>query len=169
MGVTSSQTGLAAYSGKALSQQTCRQIAGEVIASWKSAASIDAVAALAARPELRQYTSVVLDLAYEEYCLRIARGESIDAAEFCKRFPGMETSVRRQIELHELVAEHPELMHDVLASPWPAFGDEIFGYTVGEELGRGAHPCEAVVASIPPIGVPQRECGLWTRASFSYT
>ena len=44
-------------------------------------------------PELKFRKSVVLSMAYDEYCRREAAGEAIDRREFCRAFPGHQESV----------------------------------------------------------------------------
>ena len=62
------------------------------------AAPPDAQEALARRPELRAVKSLVLDLAYEEFCLRYAAGERPDVDAFCDRFPTFKSSLCGIIE-----------------------------------------------------------------------
>jgi serine/threonine protein kinase len=98
--------------------------------------SLDARQILLEHPSLCRSKSVVLDLAYEEYCRRVDAGEEVDVPGFVRRFPGYQTSLLRQIEAHEWLAEHPE----VLGAPvtWPIEGAEFLGFRLREELGRGA-------------------------------
>jgi len=83
--------------------------------------------------------SVVLNQAYEEY-LRSSKSDSaFDADAFCGRFPSVQSSLCRLIQVHrflqggsKLLAELPEELS------WPALGTEFLGFVLQEELGRGA-------------------------------
>ena len=65
-------------------------------------------ALLAEQPELKDYPSVVLDLAYEEYRLRLRAGEPLDAAEFARRFPSLERSLYLLIAVHSMLGGDSE-------------------------------------------------------------
>ena len=65
---------------------------------WRRGAPPDAREALVRRPELRAVKSIVLDLAYDEYCLRCAAGEKPDVEAFCDRFSTFRQSVRKVIK-----------------------------------------------------------------------
>ncbi|MBX9579314.1 MAG: hypothetical protein K2X87_03320, partial [Gemmataceae bacterium] len=111
--------------------------AASVKRAWRAGESPDAAAALAAHPFLLHFKSVVVDLAYEEYCLREERGSAPDPEAFAGRMPAYRSSVFTVLQAHRLVADHP----DLLAAPavdWPAAGDEVAGLTVRAELGRGS-------------------------------
>src|SRR5262245_55233810 len=74
-----------------------------------AAPTADAAAALQ-QPHLWRRKSQVLDQAYDEYCERLEAGEAVDPDAFCARFPGFETSLRRQIEAHEYLEKNPHLL-----------------------------------------------------------
>ncbi len=84
----------------------------------------------------RRAKSAVLDSAYEEYCHRLDAGEKVDVQQFVRRFPGYQTSLLRQIEAHEWLAAHCELLEVPVA--WPLPGEDFLGFHLLEELGRGA-------------------------------
>ena len=54
---------------------------------WAAGEPPDALAALAAYPALAADRKLVIQLAYEEYCLRTEGGETVDAVAFAARFP----------------------------------------------------------------------------------
>jgi serine/threonine protein kinase/Tfp pilus assembly protein PilF len=95
--------------------------------------------------------SLVLDLAYEEYCLRQEAGESPDPDEFCRRFPNYHTSLHRLLEAHQLLAENPQLLSATRAERWPAPGDTFAGFALVGELGRGAFG-RVYLATEPDVG-----------------
>jgi len=104
--------------------------------AWRAGAAPDAVAAVHEHPDLLLHRSLVVDLAYEEYCLREEAGSAPNAEDFCNRFPAYQTDVREVIRGHRLLAEHPELLDGTIA--WPHPGDTFEQLVVVRELGRGA-------------------------------
>ncbi len=81
--------------------QTRHDAISEVIERWRAGEQPDADAVLRAHPELAGQKSAVLDLAYEEYCLRAAAGESLHSSTFCDRFPGCQHSLQRLLCVHD--------------------------------------------------------------------
>ena len=55
---------------------------------------------LASHADLRHFRSVVLDLAYQEYALRVQAGEELDAESFSQRFPTYQRSLFLLIAVH---------------------------------------------------------------------
>lgn len=111
--------------------------AAAVKAAWRAGAAPDARAALAEHPFLLQFKSVVVDLAYEEFCLREDAGAAPDPVSFAGRMPAYRSSVLHVVQAHRLVADHPDLVPAPPAD-WPAPGEVVEGLTVRAELGRGA-------------------------------
>lgn len=108
----------------------------------RSAASVSlsdlhATIRLAEPPSSAAERSDLIDSAYEEYCQRVESGEPVDAEEYCARFPAFQTSLRRLLQAHRNLEEHPELLND-LTSRWPEPGESFLGYRLLSELGRGA-------------------------------
>lgn len=117
-----------------------REAAGRLKAAWRDGATPDAEAAAA---ELGLgydvHKSVLLDLAYEEYCLRREAGEEIDATSFIRRFSSIALSLRRQICIHDALSARGVFDESQEELPeWPEIGDVIAGFLLTEELGRGA-------------------------------
>ena len=110
----------------------------DVIERWRGGEPPDARAVLSAHPEILQQKSVVLDLAYEEYCLRTESGERIAPSTFCERFPTYRHSLERLLEVHQYLQADPAAAALLKEPKWPAAGDEFPGFENGEELGRGA-------------------------------
>jgi tetratricopeptide (TPR) repeat protein len=86
---------------------------------------------------LRKNRALMLDLAYEEYCVRRDRGELLDRSEFCRGYPSISRSLYRQIEVEEYVRDHPELIGSSGTVNWPQRGQEVLGFVVVDEIGRG--------------------------------
>lgn len=116
---------------------------------WREGAEPDAAAALRENPELLAERSLVVDLAYEEYCLREEAGEVPDAESFCRRFPAYRSQIREVIRGHRLLADHPELLTQPVV--WPRPGDTFEQLVVVRELGRGAF-ARAYLARDPETG-----------------
>src|SRR5688572_1982627 len=74
---------------------SARVALSEVRVLWaEGLAPVDARHALALYPEFRSEKSFVLDLAYEEYCVRREQGEEVDPRAFCDKFPTYQASLR---------------------------------------------------------------------------
>ena len=110
----------------------------DVIDRWRGGEPPDARAVLSAHPEILQQKSVVLDLAYEEYCLRTESGERVAPSTFCERFPTYRHSLQRLLEVHQYLRADPAAAALLKEPKWPAGGEEFLGFEIGEELGRGA-------------------------------
>ena len=77
-------------------------LVAEVISTWRAGVRPDTAAFLAKNPELRQQPGVILDLAYEEYCLRQEAGERLSIESFCARFPSCRPSLGKLLAVHTL-------------------------------------------------------------------
>lgn len=98
----------------------------------------DARSVLDRHPDLAHDKSIVLDLAYEEFCRRRGQGELVDRAAFAGRFRDYRSSLLRLLEVHDLLHDgslFPEEPPDVA---WPAPGESYLGFEIQEEIGRGA-------------------------------
>jgi serine/threonine protein kinase/Flp pilus assembly protein TadD len=115
-----------------------RELVEAIMAGWAEGAEPDASAALVEHPELVTDKSLVLDLAYEEFCLRQEAGQAPDPAAFCARFPTHRTSVRELIHAHQFLEDNPPPPFATPLPDWPAPGDRVGEYTLVRELGRGA-------------------------------
>ncbi len=103
--------------------------------AWRTGHAPDAAAALLTNPELAADRAIALDLAYEEYCTREEAGEALDSEQFCAKFP-FYTSLRRLLNVHHFLGDHPDVLNDVPAT-WPVLGEAIGDFIVVRELGRG--------------------------------
>src|SRR5262245_23467759 len=91
-----------------------------------------------------------IDQAYDEYCRLCESGAAVDPDAFCARFPALQTSLRRLLEAHRQIVEHPELFRD-LGSRWPEPGGAFLGFQLLQELGRGAF-ARVFLAREPAVG-----------------
>jgi eukaryotic-like serine/threonine-protein kinase len=99
----------------------------------------------------RAHKSAVLQLAYEEYCLRRQAGESVDVDAYCERFPTHRRSLRRLLSVHRCLDEDPELAELTGEGHWPDLGTDFLGFRLVGELGRGAF-ARVFLATEPSLG-----------------
>jgi serine/threonine protein kinase/Flp pilus assembly protein TadD len=106
---------------------------------WKQNQPVDAEAVLADHPDLADNKDVVFDLAFEEFCLRQAQGETPEPKVFAARFPICHDSLCRAMECHDFVAAgHFYLLKDKREIPWPQPGDQLLGFELLRLLGKGS-------------------------------
>lgn len=120
-----------------LEADEAQTLASAIIARTDPAESFDAAAVLAEHPGLAKYRSVVVDLAYEEFCRRIDAGEPADAQAFARRFPAVASSLRKVLEVHQYIQQHPDAFASPAAPVWPEAGEDVPGFTLVREIGRG--------------------------------
>ena len=96
---------------------------------------------------------MLLDLAYEEYCLRKEAGESLTLESFCDRFPSCRRSLGRLLAVHDCGDEDSILAAsmDLDDVEWPAIGTDFLGFLLLRELGRGAF-AHVYLARQPALG-----------------
>jgi serine/threonine protein kinase len=95
--------------------------------------------------------SVLIDLAYDEYCQQCEIGTPPDPDAFCERFPGLQTSLRRLLEAHQFLQENSQLFGEETPPAWPVPGDTFLGFELIRELGRGAF-ARVFLAGEPALG-----------------
>ncbi|MFL5241082.1 MAG: protein kinase domain-containing protein [Gemmataceae bacterium] len=95
--------------------------------------------------------SVLIDLAYEEYCEQCEAGTPPDPDAFCERYPGLQNSLHRLLEAHQFLQENSQLLAEETAPAWPAPGDTFLGFELIRELGRGAF-ARVFLANEPALG-----------------
>jgi serine/threonine protein kinase len=117
---------------------------------WRAGGDPDAVAALHENPDLLRFQSLVIDLAYEEYCLREDAGAAPDPDSFAARFPAFRSAIRDVIRGHVWFDDQPELTADGPAT-WPQPGDVVEGCRVVGEIARGAF-ARVYLAEDPEVG-----------------
>jgi eukaryotic-like serine/threonine-protein kinase len=120
-----------------LAPNEAKTLVSEIIARYESVDEFDARSVLEKHPGLQQYPSIVVDLAYEEYCRRVDAGEPTDPQQFAQRFPDVEAPLLKLLEVHEYLDEHPDAFGAVPAPEWPQAGDEVAGFVLVREIGRG--------------------------------
>jgi serine/threonine protein kinase len=105
--------------------------------AWAKGAVPDTHAAVTGEPDLLGDKSLVLDLAYEEYCQRQEAGEDLDPEEFCDRFSAYRTSLKHLLAAHQFLEGQGALLAPPLPK-WPEPGRCLGDFTLLRELGRGA-------------------------------
>lgn len=106
-----------------------------VIRRWRDGAPPDARGAMAQIPGLHGYPSLMIDLAYEQYCLEEAAGAIPAVSQFCAGFESIASQLRDVLEGHKVLLNNPQLLQ---VAAWPAPGDRWDAITFVRELGRGA-------------------------------
>lgn len=127
-------------------------LVSQVIHSWRVGADDpDAREILRKHPILLEHRSLVLDLAYEEYCLRREAGERVVLSTYCDRFPTVGQSLRVLLATHECVEE--EELENALPEtvPWPKLKSLFLGFNLIQEIGRGAF-ARVYLATEPSLG-----------------
>jgi tetratricopeptide (TPR) repeat protein len=104
--------------------------------AWRDGEEPDAAGALRDHPDLLQHRTFVIDLAYEEYCLREESGQAPELASFCGTIPAFQSYLRNVIWGHCQLAQFSDIATTEIA--WPNAGDEFAGHRITRELGRGA-------------------------------
>src|SRR5207248_2886366 len=72
-----------------------------VAATWQMGEPPDSLRFLLEHPEVCAYEHLVLDLLYEEYCIREELGETLTISDFCDSFPAHRVSLRRMLVVRE--------------------------------------------------------------------
>ena len=58
-------------------------------------------------------------------------------SEFAQRFPAVAQSLLKVLEVHEYLEHHPDAFTTDPSPAWPQAGDEVSGFTLVREIGRG--------------------------------
>jgi len=119
-----------------------QELADQLRSAWSQSRSRSLASCLREHPELCSDNSLVIDLAIDEYRLQRSQGQVSNIGQYCKPFSAvssaLQSSIYRQIEVERYFDDHPDLRLVEEQTEWPNVGDEIAGYRVLEELGRGA-------------------------------
>ncbi|MDG2381682.1 MAG: serine/threonine-protein kinase [Pirellulaceae bacterium] len=116
--------------------QTWQKIRAETQRWKQQKVDPDAFEFLRKHGDIRDHPTLVLELAYEEFYLRIDRGEELDVSRFCQRFPLVQRSLRRRIEVDQCLRNKtPELFNDSFR--WPDIGDPLLDFRVVAPISMG--------------------------------
>ena len=119
---------------RAIPNVRARRIAEQARKQWRRNELEDVSAILESYPELLEHRTIVIELAHEEFLQCRESNESLDMREFANRFPGFENSIYLFLNVQSLLGD-AQIPDEEL---WPQQGDEFLGFTIIEELGRGA-------------------------------
>lgn len=114
-----------------------KALAAELIAAAGHRSEFDAHAVLASHPGLARFPSIVIDLAYEEFCRHMDAGTRVDPQQFVHRFPAVADSLLKVLEVHEYLDANPDAFTAQSQAAWPQAGEDIAGFTLLREIGRG--------------------------------
>ncbi len=128
-----------------------RSLVSQVINTWRSGNAPNAQAVLDRHPHLCNHDSLVLDLAYEEYCLRREAGERVVLSTYCERFPTVHKSLRILLATHECFEEVTDIGQEPTEVPWPETETLFLGFYLIREIGRGAF-ARVYLATEPSLG-----------------
>jgi eukaryotic-like serine/threonine-protein kinase len=107
------------------------RLADDLVRRWRGGQRPLTEEYLARHPELAEHAEAVLELIYEEVCLRQEHGEPADPADVLARFP------RWRPQLEALLGWH-RLLQPALAPPaFPEAGETLGDFRLLAELGRG--------------------------------
>lgn len=134
-----------------LTRHTAGKSVSDLIADWTPGVVFDAHQVLAEHPELKDDQSVILDLAYEEYCQRTELGEDIDPSDFVNRFSTVESSLLDMIEVHQVLYDHPSTLANGDSPRWPEVGDSHLDLKLLEKIGSGSFS-QVFIASESGVG-----------------
>lgn len=98
----------------------------------------------------RAGTATPLDRAYDEFCRLAARGETPDLEAFLARYPAIQSSLARILDVHGHVQENPHFF-DEPPVHWPQPGEDFLGFHLERQLGRGAFS-HVFLATEPALG-----------------
>lgn len=98
---------------------------------------LDAARVLAERPEIQDYRSLIVDLAYEDFCRRRERGQQVEAGEFCRQFGSAEESLIAVLDFDDAIRADPEVLSADPEIAWPVCGEKFCEYDLVELLGSG--------------------------------
>jgi len=121
----------------ALDAEEAKALASEIIAGTSPDEAFAAGLILENHPGLAEHRSVVVELAYEEFCRRVEAGEAADPKEFARRFPGVAQSLLKVLEVHKYLEQHPDAFVKKPSPGWPQAGEQISGFALVREIGRG--------------------------------
>jgi len=120
----------------AIDLATARQLAESAIRNHAADGPFSAVAILEQSPGLWTHESVVIDLAYEEFCQRIEQGEEVELAEFARRFPAVEEPLQHQLVVHRLLANG--ISGPPVSAEWPVVPGAFANFQLIQPIGEGA-------------------------------
>jgi len=113
------------------------RLASVVKERWRRGARPNMTSVLASHPGLKNHRTIVFELAYEEYCMRLQKGEALDADEFSRRFNSLSWSLQYFIAVRNHLENEPDYVEFQSSVAWPEPGSHFLGFDLISEIGRG--------------------------------
>lgn len=107
------------------------RLADEMVEAWRQGQRPGVEVYLERHPELRAQPSAIVDLLYEEICLRHQHGEPVDLDDLVRRFPGREQQI-------QILVNCASALETGIVGGYPNCGDALGDFLLLAELGRGA-------------------------------
>jgi len=92
-------------------------LVSNAISLWHKGQRPDARGFIEQHPELKSAQNLVLDLAYEEFCLRQEAGEQVDTEQFLANFPTVQHSLARMLDVHGVMGSRATKID--IETHWP--------------------------------------------------
>lgn len=124
-------------------------LVSNAISLWRKGQRPDARRFIEQHPEVRSAQNLVIDLAYEEFCLRQEAGEQVDTERFLANFPTVQHSLARMLDVHGVMGSQAAKID--IETQWPEAGTRWLDWDLVEPLGRGAFS-RVFVAREPALG-----------------
>jgi eukaryotic-like serine/threonine-protein kinase len=115
-----------------------RALLEELSQSWTAGAPLRPEDLLARWPDDAQADPDVASLLFEDWRQRRQRGEEIDPSNYEQRFPKQCDSLVSLLHEHNVIHSLGGSCPSGFTLALPSVGDEIFGFQLREEMGRGA-------------------------------
>jgi serine/threonine protein kinase/tetratricopeptide (TPR) repeat protein len=127
----------------AVARSLKRELLDELRAGWRQGRPVRAEDLLPRWPGDPGRDPDVASVLFEEFCQRrqqsVAAGEPPDLEEYGERFPALKDSLASLMRLHQVVRSVAGGSGGSgLGLSLPAVGDQLFGFRLRQELGRGA-------------------------------
>lgn len=126
-----------------------RRRVSDVISMWRDGQRPDARRFIDQHPEVRSAQALVIDLAYEEFCLRQEAGEQVDTEKFVANFPTAQHALARMLDVHGVMRSRGVKIET--ETEWPEAGASWLDWDLIEPLGRGAFS-RVFLAREPALG-----------------
>jgi serine/threonine protein kinase/tetratricopeptide (TPR) repeat protein len=118
-----------------------RELLDEMSAGWETNHPVRAEELLPRWPTKPGDDGDVASLLFEEYQQRRNKGEEDSLSDLSRRFPEQRDSLASMIRLHDVMHSIGGSSKSVPRLALPIVGDEVFGFRMRHELGRGAFAC----------------------------
>ncbi len=118
-----------------------RELLDEMSTSWEEGRPVRAEELLPRWPAHPTGENDVASLLFEEYQQRRQRGDEASLSEIGSRFPEQQDSLNSLMRAHDVLRSVGGSSKSGPRLSLPAVGDELFGFRMRHELGRGAFAC----------------------------